>query len=120
MAIETINSASEFLFENDAQEILLNNLLSFNERTETIINLTADIERYGTDAQKHYLPYFKSAFAKVEATLKNKSFGVSVGLPSLSRFKYLFSRTFNPFSLRVISSNNSVLTINTPPAFYTI
>ena len=71
MTVETLNSASEFLFENDAPEILLNNLLSFNERTEAIINLTADIERYGTDAQKHYLPYFKSA---IEFCKQNQRF----------------------------------------------
>ena len=41
MTVETINSASEFLFENDAPEILLNNLPSFNERTEDIVELSS-------------------------------------------------------------------------------
>ena len=58
---ETINLTSEFLWDEDAPEILLNNLPSFNERTEDIVELTSYLDEYGTDKQKNYLPYFQSA-----------------------------------------------------------
>ena len=66
MTVETINSASEFLFENDAPEILLNNLPSFNERTEDIVELSSYLDEYGTDKQKNYLPYFQYAIEFLE------------------------------------------------------
>ena len=59
--IDTSMAVSEFLWDEDAPEILLNNLSFFNERTEDIIELTSFIEEYGTDNQKCYLSYFKSA-----------------------------------------------------------
>ena len=57
---ETINTStavSEFLWDEDAPEILLNNLPSFNKRTEDIVELTSYIDEHGTDERKHYLPY---------------------------------------------------------------
>lgn len=53
--------AVEFFFENDASEILLNNLSSFNEREKDISDLISDIDDYGTDSMKEYLPYFNTA-----------------------------------------------------------
>ena len=43
MTVETIKLKSEFLWDEDAPEILLNNLSSFNERTEDIVELTSYI-----------------------------------------------------------------------------
>ncbi|MGN1153273.1 MAG: DnaB-like helicase C-terminal domain-containing protein [Candidatus Gastranaerophilaceae bacterium] len=63
---ETINLTSEFLWDEDAPEILLNNLPSFNERTEDIVELTSYLDEYGTDKQKNYLPYFQSAIEFLE------------------------------------------------------
>ena len=66
---ETINTStavSEFLWEEDAPEIILNNLPSFNERTEDIVELTSYVEEYGTDKQKNYLPYLQSALEFLE------------------------------------------------------
>ena len=54
-------SNEDFFFENDAPEILLNNLTLFNDKADDIIDLLSDIEIYGTNEQKAYLPYFKTA-----------------------------------------------------------
>ena len=66
MTVETIHVTSEFLWDEDAPEILLNNLSLFNERTEDIIELISYIEEHGTDERKHYLPYFQSAIQFLE------------------------------------------------------
>ena len=57
----SVLNEDKFIFDNDAPEILLNNLASFNERAEDIVNLTSGIEEYGTEEQKYYLPYLQQA-----------------------------------------------------------
>ena len=52
-------SVSEFLFENDAPEILLNNLRAYNNRPEDINNLISEIITYGTKALQQYIEPLK-------------------------------------------------------------
>lgn len=71
---ETFNvtkSAFEFLWDEDTFEILLNNLTSFNERTQDINNLTSDIKEYGTEKHKYYLSYLQLA---IEFQQQNQRF----------------------------------------------
>jgi KaiC/GvpD/RAD55 family RecA-like ATPase len=92
---ETFNATQpvfEFLFDNDALEILLNNLTSFSERVEDIVNLTSDVKKYGTEKHKHYLSYLQLA---IEFQKQNQRFPNLDELNKISNLDYIPKRDEN-------------------------